>query len=167
MAQQKSFQAQQDGPHAFQTKGALAPKWFVVDAKDQVVGRVATLLANVISGKHKATYTKFADQGDFVVVLNAEKVVFTRNKWDQKKYYRHSGWMNGGLKVRTAREMLAKKPTEILYEAVWGMTTKSTLARRQMKKLKLYVGEKHPHAAQNPQPLPAATRRRTVLAKAN
>ncbi|MCC7440062.1 MAG: 50S ribosomal protein L13 [Bdellovibrionales bacterium] len=166
MAQQKSFQAQQDGPHAFETKGPLAPKWYVVDAKDQVVGRLATVLANVITGKHKPTYTQHADQGDFVVVLNAEQVVFTRNKWDQKKYFRHSGWMNGGLKVRTAREMLKKDPSEILRQAVWGMTAKSTLSRRQMKKLKIYTGVQHPHSAQNPQPLAGGAVRRTVLAVA-
>jgi large subunit ribosomal protein L13 len=164
MLQQKSYQAKQSGPHFFETQGPNAPKWYVVDAKDQVVGRLATVIARVITGKHKPTFTRHADAGDFVVVLNADKVAFTRNKWDGKLYYDHSDYA-GGLKIKTAKEMMDRHPTEILRRAVWGMTNKSNLARHQMKKLKLYAGAEHPHVAQNPQPLPAGTVRRTVVAK--
>jgi large subunit ribosomal protein L13 len=102
------------------------------------------------------------DTGDFVVFINADKVVFTRSKWDNKLYRDHSGYVSG-LKTKTAREMLERNPEEILRRAVWGMTGKSSLARRQMKKLKIYVGAEHPHGPQNPQQLPAGTVRRTVL----
>ena len=164
MLQQRSYTANQWGPHAFAQKGPEAPKWYLVDAKDQVVGRLATILARVITGKHKRTRTKHADTGDFVVVLNADKVAFTRNKWRQKKYYSYSGYISG-LKTRTAEEMRTEDPEEILRHAVWGMTNKSSLARRQLKKLKLYAGTDHPHKAQNPQPLPPGAVRRTVLEK--
>lgn len=162
MLQQKSYQAKQSGPHYFEPKGPNAPKWYVVDAKDQVVGRLATVIARVVTGKHKPTYTRHADAGDFVIVLNADKVVFTRNKWDGKLYRDHSGYVSG-LKTKTARQMLERHPEEILRRAVWGMTNKTSLARHQMKKLKIYVGDKHEHQAQKPQPLPAGTTRRTVL----
>ncbi len=162
MLQQKSFQAKQSGPHFFETQGPHAPKWYVVDAQDHVVGRLATVLARVVTGKHKPTYTKHADTGDFIVVLNAEKVVFTRNKWNGKLYRDHSGYV-GGLKTKTAKEMLARHPEEILRLAVWGMTNKSSLARHQMKKLKIYTGTEHPHQAQQPLPLPAGATRHTVV----
>jgi len=164
MLQKRSYQAKQSGPHYFEPKGPNAPKWYVVDAKDQVVGRIATMIARVITGKHKPTYTRHADAGDFVVVLNADKVVFTRTKWEKKLYRHHSDFV-GGLKTFTAKQMLERHPDEILRQAVWGMTNKSNLARHQMKKLKLFAGEKHPHAAQNPQPLPAAVTRRTNITK--
>jgi large subunit ribosomal protein L13 len=163
MLQKRSYQAKQSGPHFFETKGPNAPKWYVVDAKDQVVGRLATVIARVITGKHKPTFTRHADTGDFVVVLNCDKVVFTRNKWSDKLYRDHSDYV-GGLKTKTAREMLNRHPEEILRRAVWGMTGKSNLARHQIKKLKLYASAEHPHAAQNPQPLPLAATRRTVVA---
>lgn len=162
MLQQKSFQAKQSGPHFFETQGPNAPRWYVVDAKDQVVGRLATVLARVLTGKHKPIYTKHADTGDFIVVLNAEQVVFTRNKWEGKLYRDHTGYV-GGLKTKTAKEMLARHPEEILRRAIWGMTNKSSLARHQMKKLKIYVGSEHPHQAQQPQTLPAGAVRRTVI----
>lgn len=162
MLQRKTYQAKMSGPHFFEPKGPNAPKWYVVDAKDQVVGRLSTVLARVITGKHKPTYTRHADAGDFVVVLNADKVVFTRNKLDGKLYRKHTGYI-GGLKTYTARDMLQRNPTEVLRQAVWGMTPKSSLARHQMKKLKLYTSAEHPHLAQNPQPLPAAASRRTVV----
>jgi large subunit ribosomal protein L13 len=162
MLQRKSYQAKQSGPHFFETTGPNAPKWFVVDAKDQVVGRLSTIIARVITGKHKATFTRHADTGDFVVILNCDQVVFTRNKWDGKLYRRHSGYVSG-LKTDTARELLARHPEEIIRQAVWGMTNKSSLARHQMKKLKIYTGTEHPHIAQNPQPLPAGVIRHTVL----
>jgi len=151
-----------EGPHFFETTGPNAPKWYVVDAKDQVVGRLATIIARVITGKHKPTYTRHADAGDFVVVLNADKIVLTRNKWTGKLYRDHTGYI-GGLKTKTARQLHERQPTEILRRAVWGMTNNSSLARHQMKKLKLFVGDKHTHQAQNPQPLPAGAIRRTVL----
>jgi large subunit ribosomal protein L13 len=164
MLQQKSYQAKQSGPHFFETSGPNAPKWYVVDAKDQVVGRLATVIARVVTGKHKPTYTKHADTGDFVVILNADKVVFTRTKWDKKLYVKHTGYV-GGVKFTTAKDMLARNPEEILRQAVWGMTNKSSLARHQMKKLKIYTTETHPHTAQAPQALPAGAIRRTVVAK--
>lgn len=162
MLQQKSYQAKQVGPHLFEPKGPNAPKWYVVDAKDQVVGRIATVLARVITGKHKATYTRHADAGDFLIVLNADKIQFTRSKWDKKKYYDHSDFI-GGLKIKSAKEMLQRHPTEILRRAVWGMTNKTSLARHQMKKLKLVAGSEHEHKAQNPQTLPLAATRKTVV----
>jgi large subunit ribosomal protein L13 len=164
MLQQKSYQAKQSGPHLYETKGPNAPKWYIVDAKDQVVGRLATVLARVLTGKHKPTYTTHADTGDFVVVLNADKVVFTRNKWSDKLYRDHTGYV-GGLKTKTAKELLKRNPTEILRLAVYGMTNKSSMARLRMKKLKLYTSAEHPHAAQNPQPLPMGVTRHTALTK--
>ena len=164
MLQQKSYQARQNGPHFFETKGPNAPKWFVVDAQEQVVGRLATVIARVISGKHKPTYTKHADSGDFVVVLNADKVVLTRTKWDKKLYRDYSGYISG-LKTKTAREMRDRHPEEIIRRAVWGMLNKSSLGRHQMKKLKIYTTAQHPHTAQNPQPFPAGVQRKTVLTK--
>lgn len=164
MLQQKSYQAKQSGPHFFEPTGPNAPKWFVVDAQNQVVGRLATVIARVITGKHKPTYTRHADAGDFVVVLNADKVVFTRNKMNDKLYRDHTGYV-GGLKTKTAKQMLERHPEEILRRAVWGMTNKSSLARHQMKKLKIYASAEHPHSAQAPQPLPKVATRRTVLSK--
>ncbi len=136
----------------FTKNSEIDRKWHILDAKDKIVGRVATEIARVIVGKHKANYTPSIDNGDYVVVVNAEKVRFTGNKWEEKKYYRHSQHL-GGLKTRTAAEMLEKAPEEILRKAVWGMINKSDLGRRQLMKLKIYVGDKHPHMAQNPAPL--------------
>ncbi len=162
MLQRKTYQARQVGAHFFEPKGPRAPKWYLVDAKGQVVGRLATVIARVITGKHKTTYTRHADAGDFVVVINTGDVVFTRNKWRDKLYRRHTGYI-GGLKTSTARDLHARHPTEVIRLAVWGMTNNSSLARHQMKKLKLYAGAEHPHKAQNPQALPAAVVRRTVV----
>jgi len=162
LQQQKTYQAKMSGPHYFETKGPNAPKWYVVDAKDQVVGRIATVLARVITGKHKTTYTRHADAGDFVIVLNADKIELTRSKWSKKMYYDHSDFISG-LKIKSAKEMHERHPTELLRRAVWGMTGKTNLARHQMKKLKLIVGDSHEHVAQNPQPLPMAATRRTQL----
>ena len=164
MFQQKSYLAKQVGPHFFEIKGKNAPKWYVVDAKDQVVGRISSLIAKVITGKHKATYTPNVDTGDFVVVLNADKVALTRTKWDKKIYRDYSGYF-GGLKEKTAREMLNSKPEEIIRRAVWGMTNKSSLARHQVKKLKVYAGTEHPHVAQKLQELPVAVKRHSTLTK--
>jgi large subunit ribosomal protein L13 len=153
MFQQKSYLAKRSGPHFYETKGPNAPKWYIVDAKDQVVGRLSSMIAKVIIGKHKTTFTPHVDSGDFVVVINAEKVVFTRTKWDKKIYRDYSGYISG-LKERTARQMLDSKPEQIITRAVWGMTNKSSLARHQVKKLKVYAGAEHPHSAQKLLELP-------------
>ena len=164
MFHQKSYLAKKAGPHFFEIKGPNAPKWYIVDVKDQVVGRAASMIAKVIIGKHKATYTPHVDTGDFIVVINADKVVFTRTKWDKKIYRDYSGYISG-LKEKTAREMLAHKPEEIIRRAVWGMTSKSTLARHQMKKLKVFAGAEHTHQAQKLAELPLTVTRRSVLTK--
>ncbi len=127
-------------------------KWYVVDAKDKVLGRLATQIAMRLRGKHKPIFTPHADTGDFVVVVNAEKVAMTGRKWEEKIYYRHTGYV-GGLKRTSARELLVKKPREILRFAVKGMLPKNSLGRRQLKKLKIYVGPDHPHEAQKPENL--------------
>ena len=127
-------------------------KWFVVDAENKVLGRLASEIAIRLRGKHKPNYSAHMDVGDFIVVVNAEKVKLTGNKLEDKMYYHHSGWI-GGIKERNAKEMLEKKPTELLKSAVKGMLTKNSLGRKQMKKLKIYTGNKHPHAAQQPEML--------------
>jgi len=133
-------------------KGQVERRWLLVDASDQVLGRVATQVATILRGKHTPRYTPHVDTGDFVVVINAEKIRLTGRKWDQKKYYSYSGWP-GGLKERTAREMREKKPTEIIRHAVRGMLPKGPLGYAMIRKLKVYAGPEHPHAAQQPQPL--------------
>ncbi len=157
---QKTFQAKHHGPHLFPKSGPLAPRWFIVDAKGQVLGRLATTLSSVIRGKHKPTYTPHADTGDFVVVINADQVVLTGNKWNQKRYYEYSNYV-GGLKEKTARELLEKEPEELIKKAVWRMMNRSSLARRQFSKLKVYAGESHPHEAQRPEPLKGGATRKT------
>lgn len=160
--QTKTYQAKQSGPHFFETKGPNAPKWYIIDAQDQVVGRLATVLARVISGKHKTSYTRHADAGDFIVVINTDKVALTRTKWQKKLYRDHTGYV-GGLKTKTAKELHERNPTEIVRRAVWGMLNGSSLANHQMKKMKLFAGAEHTHQAQNPQPLPAGALRRTNI----
>ena len=125
-------------------------KWYLVDAKDMILGRLATQIAIRLRGKHKAIFTPHADTGDFVVVINAEKVSLTGNKWDNKMYYRHTGYL-GGLKQISAKKLIEKKPDQVLYMAVKRMLPKNSLGRRQLKKLKIYAGSEHPHTAQNPQ----------------
>lgn len=125
-------------------------KWYLVDAEGQVLGRLASEIARRLRGKHKAIYTPHNDTGDFVVVVNAEKVRLTGRKMDQKVYYRYSGYI-GGLKETVAKTLLAKKPTDMLMIAVRGMLPKNSLGRRQLKKLKLYAGDQHPHSAQKPE----------------
>ncbi len=164
MFQQKTYSAKKVGPHFFEIKGPNAPKWYIVDAANQVVGRLASMIAEVITGKHKVTYTPHVDTGDFVVVINADKIVFTRTKMDKKLYRDYSGYISG-LKTKTARQMLETKPEEIIRRAVWGMTGKSSLARHQMKKLKVFAGSAHTHTAQNPQELPLVAKRRSVLTR--
>jgi large subunit ribosomal protein L13 len=127
-------------------------KWFVVDAENKVLGRLASEIAIRLRGKHKPNYSTHMDVGDFIVVVNAEKVKLTGNKLDDKMYYRHSGWI-GGIKERSAKEILEKKPTELLKIAVKGMLTKNSLGRSQLKKLKIYTGSDHPHEAQQPEKL--------------
>jgi large subunit ribosomal protein L13 len=126
--------------------------WFVVDASGLVLGRLASRLARVLSGKHRAGYVPYLDTGDFVVVTNAEKVRFTGNKLDEKVYRHHTGYP-GGLKTVQARDVQAKYPERIIEAAVRGMLPKSKLGRKQLKKLKVYRGPKHPHEAQQPRPL--------------
>lgn len=127
-------------------------KWFVVDAAGQVVGRLACELANRLRGKTKAIFTPHNDTGDFIVVVNADKVAFTGRKLDQKVYTRYSGYI-GGLKQTKAKDLLARKPREVLMHAVRGMLPKNSLGRRQLKKLKVYAGGEHPHSAQKPERL--------------
>ena len=123
--------------------------WYVVDAKDKVLGRLASEVAARLRGKHKPTFSTFIDNGDFIVVTNADKIRLTGKKWDDKMYYRHTGYM-GGLKEQTAKELLAKHPTDLVFNAVKGMLPKNKLGRQQLKKLKVYAGSEHPHAAQMP-----------------
>ena len=130
----------------------VAKKWYVVDAKDKVLGRLATQIAMRLRGKHKPIFTPHADTGDFVVVLNADKVALTGKKWGKKIYYHHTGYV-GGLKQITAEKLLEKKPEDLLRFAVKGMLPKNSLGRRQLKKLKIYVGTDHPHEAQQPEVL--------------
>jgi large subunit ribosomal protein L13 len=127
-------------------------KWFVVNAEDKVLGRLASEIATRLRGKHKPNFSPHMDVGDFVVVVNADKVKLTGNKLDGKVYYRHSGYI-GGITEMTAKEVLEKKPTDLLKMAVRGMLSKNTLGRKQLKKLKIYTGNEHPHAAQQPEML--------------
>jgi large subunit ribosomal protein L13 len=133
--------------------GEIERLWYVVDADGQTLGRLATQIADTLRGKGKPQYTPHVDTGDFVVVVNAEKIAVTGNKLDQKRYYRHSGYP-GGLRSRTLREQLGRRPEEVLRAAVKGMLPRNRLARQQINKLKIYAGPEHPHAPQNPQPLP-------------
>jgi large subunit ribosomal protein L13 len=125
-------------------------KWHLIDAEGQTLGRLATEIARLLRGKNKPQYTPHIDTGDFVVVVNAEKVVVTGNKAVQKVYYRHTGYP-GGLRETSFEAMLERKPTEILRRAVRGMMPKTRLGRQQLRKLKIYAGPEHPHEAQNPQ----------------
>jgi large subunit ribosomal protein L13 len=130
----------------------VVKKWYVVDAKDKVIGRLATQIAMVLRGKTKPIFTPHCDTGDFVVVVNAEQALLTGGKLDKKVYYRHSGYM-GGIKAETARQTFQGKPEAVLREAVRGMLPKNSLGRRLLKKLKIYAGGEHPHQAQKPEPL--------------
>jgi large subunit ribosomal protein L13 len=122
-------------------------KWFLVDADSKILGKLAVQIAVRLRGKHKAIFTPHADTGDFVVVVNADKVALSGKKWSNKIYYRHSGYL-GGLKQISARKLLEKKPEDVLRFAVRGMLPKNSLGRRQLKKLKIYAGSEHPHQAQ-------------------
>jgi len=126
--------------------------WLLVDATGQTLGRLATQIADALRGKRKPEYTPHVDTGDFVVVVNAEKIAVTGNKLAAKTYYRHSGYP-GGLRTRTLQEMLDRRPEEVIRQAVKGMLPRNRLARKQLTKLKVYAGPDHPHAAQKPQPM--------------
>jgi len=131
--------------------GEIERHWYVVDAEAKTLGRLATQIADVLRGKGKPAYTPHVDTGDFVIVVNARKVHVTGQKLDQKLYYKHSGYP-GGLHSRTLREQLERRPEEVLRKAVRGMLPKNRLASAQLRKLKIYAGPDHPHAAQNPEP---------------
>ena len=126
---------------------ARDPQWHLIDAEGKTLGRLATQVADVLRGKDRPTFTPHTDSGDYVIIVNAEKVHLTGKKWEDKEYRRYTGWM-GGYKVRTAKEMLEKHPTDIITKAVQGMLPKNRLSRQIIKKLKVYVGDKHPHQAQ-------------------
>jgi len=142
MFQQKSFNLKNED---------LDRKWHLVDATNKTVGRLATQVADLLRGKANPKFTPNVDSGDFVVVVNAEKVNFTGKKWDNKEYFWHSNHI-GGIKMRTAREQLAKHPELIVMDAVKGMLPKNSLGRKQLTKLKMFVGAQHSHEAQNPIP---------------
>lgn len=133
-------------------EGEVLRQWYVVDAQDKVLGRLASRIAMVLRGKTKPTFTPHMDTGDFVVVVNAAQVQLTGRKLDNKIYYRHSGYP-GGIKEISARKLLQKKPEEIVRHAVRGMLPKNSLGRQLLKKLKIYAGGDHPHEAQKPAPL--------------
>ncbi|MCB0345131.1 MAG: 50S ribosomal protein L13 [Bdellovibrionales bacterium] len=127
-------------------------EWFIVDGADKTVGRIATGIASVLRGKRKPTFTPHQDCGDYVIVINADKLKFSGNKMDEKVYHRHTGYV-GSVKSEVAKELQERKPGEILKKAVKGMLPKSHLGRKQLGNLRIYAGEEHPHAPQQPQPL--------------
>jgi large subunit ribosomal protein L13 len=132
--------------------GEVERKWYVVDATDQTLGRLATQIATVLRGKHKPEYTSHEDVGDFVIVVNAEKVHVTGRKLDQKKYYWHTGFPGGIREISLARQ-LQEHPERVIEHAVKGMLPRGPLGRRQLRKLRIYEGAEHPHEAQQPEPL--------------
>ena len=132
--------------------GEVARRWYIVDAEGRTLGRLATQIADTLRGKDKPEYTPHVDTGDFVVVVNADKIAVTGKKLDAKLYRRHSGYP-GGIRSRTLREQLERRPTEVLRTAVKGMLPRNRLARQQLTKLKVYAGPDHPHEAQAPEPL--------------
>ena len=134
----------------FAKKSDIKRKWYLIDAKDAVLGRLAVKIANYLRGKNKPVFTPNTDTGDFVIVINAEKIKLTGKKLDNKLCYRHSGYP-GGIKSETVREHLRKSPEKVLTEAVWGMLPKGRLGRAMLKKIKVYKGPKHPHSAQKPE----------------
>lgn len=134
----------------FAKKNEIQRKWYLFDAGDAVLGRLAVKVANCLRGKNKPVFTPNVDTGDFVVVINAEKIRFTGKKLDDKVYYHHSGYI-GGIKGATAKERLKTAPEEIIIDAVWGMLPKNRLGKAMLKKLKVYKGPEHPHASQKPE----------------
>ena len=134
------------------TPASRERNWLVVDASGKTLGRLATQVADALRGKRKPEYTPHIDTGDFVIVINAERVSVTGRKQEQKRYYRHSGYP-GGLRSRTLAEMLERRPEEVVRKAVKGMLPRNRLGRAQLRKLKVYAGPEHPHAAQKPEPM--------------
>lgn len=132
--------------------GDIRRKWYVVNADGEILGRFASQIANYLRGKHKPEFSPHMDNGDFIVVVNCEKIKVTGKKMLEKEYYRHSGWV-GGLKEASLAEVLAKHPQRVIVHAVKGMLPKNKLGRAILKKLKVYVGPDHPHLAQKPEPL--------------
>ncbi len=141
---QSSFQA---------NEATLTRSWFIVDAANKPLGRLASEIARVLSGKHRPTFTPHVDAGDFVIVINADKIALTGAKMENKNYYSFSGFM-GGLRTVAAKDMLVRKPEHLVEHAVKGMLPKSPLGRRMLDKLKVYAQPEHPHVAQSPKPLP-------------
>ncbi|MEE2788066.1 MAG: 50S ribosomal protein L13 [Myxococcota bacterium] len=131
-------------------------KWWIVDLEGQTVGRAATRIAHVLRGKHKPTFTPHVDDGDYVIAINADKVKFTGRKWQDKTYYKHSGYV-GGLKEITAEKLLDRHPDQIVMRAIKGMLPRGPLGRAQLKKLKVYAGAEHPHGAQQAEVLDLAS----------
>jgi large subunit ribosomal protein L13 len=136
----------------FQAKKNEAHGWYIADLSGKTLGRAATRIASVLRGKHSPKYTTHEDAGDFVIVINAEKVKLTGNKWDDKKYFDHS-LFPGGVRENSAKQLMQRHPTSLVERAVWGMLPKGPLGRRLYKKLKVYAGDKHPHLAQQPKSL--------------
>jgi large subunit ribosomal protein L13 len=136
----------------FVKKEDVNRQWWILDATGQTLGRFASRIAKILMGKNKPNYTPNVDNGDFVVVVNAEKIRVTGKKLNQKVYYHHTGYI-GNLKAETLKERLEKKPEEVIIDAVWGMLPKTRLGRKMIKKLKVYRGSEHPHIAQKPEPL--------------
>jgi large subunit ribosomal protein L13 len=136
--------------------GEIEQKWWMVDATDKIVGRLASDIAVILMGKHRPTYTPHVDTGDFVIVVNVEKIAFSGEKWDQKQYRWYSGYP--GQKSETARRRLERHPDQILREAVRRMLPKNKLARKMLAKLKIFAGPQHPHQAQQPEPLELGTK---------
>ena len=134
----------------FAKKGEIERKWYVVDARDAILGRLATKIAVYLRGKNKPVFTPNVDTGDFIIVINADKVRLTGRKLDNKVYYHHTGYI-GGIKAQTAKSMMDKHPERIIEKAVWGMLPKNTLGKQMLKKLKVYRGAEHPHQAQAPE----------------
>ena len=133
-------------------KEEVKRNWYIIDAKDKILGGLASRLAYMLQGKHRPDYTPHVDQGDFFVIVNAEKIRLTGKKLDQKVYWRHSGYM-GGLKLETARKLLERQPEKLIYLAVKRMLPRNRMRKRLLKKLKIYAGPEHPHQAQNPKPM--------------
>jgi large subunit ribosomal protein L13 len=127
-------------------------RWYLVDAEGEILGRLASTVATRLRGKHNPLFTPHVDTGDWIVVINADKIVLTGRKWDQKNYYRHSGYI-GGLKTITAKKLMEKRPEDLIRFAVKGMLPKNRLGRKLFKKLKVYSGNQHPHEAQQPETL--------------
>ena len=133
-------------------KEEVKRNWYIIDAKDKILGRLASRLAYMLQGKHRPDYTPHVDQGDFFVIVNADKIRLTGKKLDLKVYWRHSGYM-GGLKLETARKLLERQPEKLIYLAVKRMLPRNRMRKRLLKKLKIYAGPEHPHQAQNPKPM--------------